>query len=230
MSNMILAILLIVSGVLLSLNSFSLSVFSALLAGSIGRGHPAKTRHIIALNYLSSYWIVLAFVGVVFVALFNAIDLNLLKTIGLALGLLCVLDGLFAIKNYFWNKPHNRVPATVLAKIHKLVFKRNNPVSSLYLGLYSGLGSLLNFGIITITFAAIFALARPTSYLWILLLPLSMLIPLKIIYFLIVNKVKASAVYKWHEDGQAVMKLSFGLIHIAIGWLLLLILNGSIGL
>jgi hypothetical protein len=52
--------------------------------------------------------------------------------------------------------------------------------------------------------------------------------PLIIILLMVAGGAKISSVKKWKEDSKGVMRLFIGLLLVTLGWLLILIANGTI--
>jgi cytochrome c biogenesis protein CcdA len=52
--------------------------------------------------------------------------------------------------------------------------------------------------------------------------------PLIIILILVASGTKISVVSKWKEDSKGNMRLAMGLMFVALGWILILIANGTI--
>jgi len=53
-------------------------------------------------------------------------------------------------------------------------------------------------------------------------------LPLIIILIMVAGGTKVSAVAKWKEEGKGTMRLALGLMLVALGWILIMIANGTI--
>jgi len=53
-------------------------------------------------------------------------------------------------------------------------------------------------------------------------------LPLIVILFMVAGGAKLSAIAKWKEDSKGTMRLFMGLLLVALGWILILIANGTV--
>jgi cytochrome c biogenesis protein CcdA len=98
------------------------------------------------------------------------------------------------------------------------------------LGLNSAVFSLTVIGGVLLGLAAITVLTGSSFGIWFMLLfAFCLITPLVFIYLYMARGLKISAVLKWKEESKGVMRLSIGLVHIILGWLVLLLLNGTLG-
>jgi len=229
MSDISLLTLIVVSGILLSLNPFSIAVFSALLAGALGKGHPKSVFHTIAMSYLISYAALLTFFGMALVGIFSLLPYTFLLSLSLAISVISIFWGIVTIANFFWYGTFDDVPKSIYNVLHKYSVKKNSPGSAAYLGLIAASSSFVSNTIMILSFVTIVSLLKTGSPSWMLLLAIILIIPLIIILISCLNGTKISTILKWKEDSKAIMRLSSGLTYILIGWIILLILNGTIG-
>lgn len=229
MSNCNLFLIFIVAGILLSLNPFNIALFSALLAGSFGKGHNTNTIHGTAVAFLLTYAACIALLGMALLEALSSISISLLDHLGLVVAVMMVIWGLVILKDFFWYRSGKAVPRKLHGLLHIYTVKQNDPLGATILGFLAALISLLSTGLAVIGFAVITALLRPFSPAWMLLLAGILLIPLVLIFIHGLRGLKISAIIKWKEDNKAIMRLSIGLTHIVLGWIILLLLNGTLG-
>jgi hypothetical protein len=229
MSSISMLVLLLTVGLLLSLNPFNLSVFSVLLAGTLGKGHPKAKVHNVASTYLIVYWLATALLGIALVLILGHLPDKTLQTSALIISGLMILWGTISLKNYFWPRLHFKVPAVWHDLLHKHTVKRHSTNSALILSLSAYLISLGGIGLQLLALATIIALLTPEVPQWMLLPASCLVLPLIFIYQQILKGFRVSALLKWKSDSGAMMRLSLSLVQIVLGWLILLILNGSIG-
>jgi cytochrome c biogenesis protein CcdA len=53
-------------------------------------------------------------------------------------------------------------------------------------------------------------------------------LPLLVILFMVAGGAKISAVARWKEESKGAMRLFMGLLLISLGWILILIANGTV--
>ncbi len=229
MSSINMLVLLFAVGLLLSLNPFNLSVFSALLAGTLGKGHAKAKVHNVASTYLTVYWLATALLGVVLVLVLGHLPDKALQISALVVSGLVILWGTISLKNYFWPRLHFKVPSVWHDFLHKHTVKKHSTSSALVLSLSAYLISLGSIGLQLLALATIVALLTPQVPQWMLLPASCLVLPLIFIYQQILKGFRISALLKWKNDNGAMMRLSLSLVQIVLGWLILLILNGSIG-
>jgi len=229
MSNFSLLELIIVAGLLTALNPFNIGLFSALIAGTFGKGHPRATVHAVVASFLFTYSVFLALLSVGLIEILDILPIKTVAVIGLMIALMAVLWGLVLVKEFFWYGIHDNIPHRIYGVLHKYTVKRNNPAGGAILGIITAGTSLLNVSIQILSLSVIIALSKPNVEWWGLLVPLVFVMPLIIIFIFSLRRFKISAILKWKEDSKAIMRLSGGLTLIILGWVILLLLNGVIG-
>ncbi|MEI6237322.1 MAG: hypothetical protein WCP03_01840 [Candidatus Saccharibacteria bacterium] len=229
MSLVNIVLLIIVSGIVISLNPLSISVFLSLMAGALGKGHSHKRFLLVTFLFLSTFAAILAILGFTIIRVFNLMSTDLLASVSIAIAVATILFGLISIKDYFWYDRRIKIPAEIQDLLHSKTMKQNNPYSSINLGAVTAFASLANTGILLLTLSTILALSGQGGDFLMILPALCFVVPLVVILTLVSNGTKISALIKWKEDSKPTMRLETGLMHIILAWILLLMLNGSIG-
>lgn len=228
MNDINMAILLLVTGLILSLNPFSISVFTSLLAGALDKAHNRHRIRFIAVSYLWFYWALISGIGALLVWPLSLLsEKNLQITALVASGLIIVL-GMIILARYFWDKSHKQVPQILKKLVHSHSVKKSHPLNAMVLATLTSFVSLVGVGLQLLALAVIVALLKPSQPQWMLLPGLALIIPLKLIYLQILRGYKTTTILKWRDEAKTTMRLSLALMHIALGWIILLILNGSI--
>jgi hypothetical protein len=229
MSEQNVILLIIVASLVISLNLLSLSVFSALMAGSMGKGHGRKRLSGIVLMFLITFVALLGLLGVTLIRMFNVMTLDLLASLGLAIATGAVIYGLVSVKDFFWYNKRPKLPGSIYSVLHSRTVKQNNLFSAANLGLVTAFTALGSMGIQLLCLIAIFSMFRYEPVALMLIPALCIALPLLILFILVIKGTKISAILKWKEDTKNLMRLNNGLVSITLGWILFLILNGSIG-
>jgi hypothetical protein len=228
MNSLGMVILLLVSGLILSLNPFNISIFTWLLAGALDKAHSRRKIRLIAIIYLWLYWLLIAAFGIVLILLLGLLTDTGLQILALVVSGLMIVLGVINLGQYFWNRPHKQLPRIIQKFLHMHAVKKNSPTSALVLATLAGWISLTSVGPHLIALAVIVRLLAPTEPLWMLLPATALILPLKLIYLQVLKGYKTSTILRWKDESKLTMRLGFALVHIALGWLILLILNGSI--
>jgi len=229
MSDYSLAVLFILVGLVLALNPLSISVFSALMAGAIGRGHPRRVLRNLSLMFILTFSLFLALFCIFLARIFNAVSVDIIASVGIAVALAAIVVGLVNIKDYFWYGPKIKMPKSLHQVVMNNYLGKNNTVTAAYLGVIAGFSIVVTAGVELLCLAIILALLRPNTFLLMIVPAICLTLPLLIIFVGVYRGIKLSAILKWKEDNKPLMRLSAGFVAVLLGWILLLILNGSIG-
>jgi cytochrome c biogenesis protein CcdA len=222
-------LLIVISSVVVSLSPLTISVFLALSAGALGKGHSNKRYTLTSLLFLGTFTTILAVLGFTLMRVFNLMSVDLLSSISITVAVAAIIFGLVSVKDYFWYDKRIKIPAEIYDLLHNKTMKQDNPYGSINLGAITAFASLANIGILLLSLSAILALSGQGDDLLMLLPALCFSLPLAIIFILVTRSTKISALIKWKEDSKPAMRLETGLMHIILAWILLLMLNGSIG-
>ena len=95
-------------------------------------------------------------------------------------------------------------------------------------GLLACLVSFGSIGLQLLALAVVITLLAPTAPQWMLLLAVCLILPLKLIFWQVFKGFKVSVILKWKNETSTVMRLGLALVNLALGWLIFLILNGTI--
>ena len=118
MSNTSLIALIVVTGALLSLNPSTIAIFSALLAGSLGKGHSKIERHGVALSFLLSSFFMYTIIGCLLIIFLNLFSHLALLNISFAIAIASVLWGLVNVKDYYWYGKHRDISVRLAKTLH----------------------------------------------------------------------------------------------------------------
>ena len=161
-----------------------------------------------------------------------SIPLIFSQYISITVGTLVVIGGIIEIKDYFWYGV-----GFSLAIPHKFAKKIKDKMNNLsvlgiiLLGVFVAAVELPCTGgpylAITLLLAQNFNFS---AFLMLLLYNIIFVAPLLIILFMVMAGVKIKNIQKWKQMNKAYMRLFAGVTLIILGWLLILIANGTINL
>ena len=180
--------------------------------------------------YVFAVFITYLIAGLGLIYFLSAIPLFVTEYISLFVGSIIIIAGLIEIKDFFW---YGRgfslgIPVYFTDKIHK--FAKNTTIPGvLLLGAFvsgvelpcTGAPYLAIITILSLNFNA-------TAFLMLVLYNIIFVAPLLFILILVAAGVKLPALKKWKQDSRGYMRLFVGLLLIGLGWLLILIANGTV--
>src|SRR3989338_2367465 len=201
-------------------------MISVLLAGK------QSTKRMLFLGslYIFSVMTVYFVAGLGLIYFFAALPIIIAEYLSITVGVLIIFAGLLEIKDYFW---YGRwfsltIPPVFAKKLHNYTSKATVP-GVIFLGAFVSAVELPCTGA---PYLAIITLLSQyfdfTAFLLLVLYNVVFTAPLWIILFLVAGGVKLHNVKKWKQDSRGVMRLLIGLLLIGMGWLLILIANGTI--
>lgn len=229
MTNQGIILLLAISGFVISLHPLLLSVFIALIAGAFGKQHKKPYVFTISLSYMFALAIVICLFGFGTSLVFNSLSFEQRTYTALVIAVISVLWGIYSIKEYFWYSLH-RTPRQHISKLlHNKTMKQNSIANATILGFATAYAALFTIAIPVITLTAICSLLRPLTTGWTIYFVIGLLTPLLCIIIAALSGFRLSALIKWKEDNKAILRLSTGLLAIILGWIIFLLLSGSMG-
>lgn len=229
MTDQTIILVMIISGILLSLHPLLLSVFIALIAGAFGKNKQRSSVYTIAGSYILALSVVVGLLGLGLSMLANSLSSSTLYRVGLATGIVAVLWGLFSAKDYFWYGSHPRTPGHITELLHRRTTDQISAGSALVLSFAAAYAALFTIAIPVAALSIISSLVRPLQPSWILIFVIGLSVPLVSVLIAAGRGLKLSAILRWKEDNKAILRLSIGLLNIILGWIIFLLLSGSIG-
>ncbi len=215
-----------------SINPCAIGVL--ILMVSVILGAKKSVRKLLMLGGLYVFAIFLTYLaaGLGLIYFLASIPLFVAEYLALAVGSLVIFAGLFEIKDFFWyGKGFSlQIPSYFANKIHK--FSQNLTIPGvMFLGAFIAGVELPCTGA---PYLAIITLLSLNFNFWAFLLlviyNIVFVTPLVAILVLVVLGTKVEKFHIWKETSKGYMRLAIGLMLIGLGWLLILIANGTINL
>lgn len=229
MSSVNLFYILLISGLLLSMNPASISVMTSLMSGAIGKGYSRRKQSLIALVYMSTFFAFFVISGLALANVIQQLPTNLIKYVGVFVSGFAIIWSIIKIKDYYFKTTKNKIPRITHKTLHYRTVKNNSPPSAVVLGVTSGFASLPSAGLALALVTLLLTLNHSDKLILNLsIFAFALLASQIIIFILCIKKFKMSVILKWRADNQPVMDLTIGLITIFLSWLILLVINGSI--
>jgi len=180
--------------------------------------------------YIFAVFLTYLIAGLGLVYFLANIPLFVTEYLSIIVGTFIVFAGLIEVKDFFW---YGRgfslgIPVYFTDKIHK--FAKNTTIPGvLILGAFVSGVELPCTGAPYLAIITILSLNfNITAFLLLVIYNVVFVAPLIVILILVAFGVKLQHVKKWKQDSRGYMRLFIGLLLIALGWLLILIANGTV--
>jgi cytochrome c biogenesis protein CcdA len=216
-----------------SINPCAIGVLILMVSVIMGTGKNS-TKRLLTLGgaYIFSIFVTYLIAGLGLVYFFSAIPIVIAEYLSLAVGVLVILAGVLEIKDYFWYGQgfSLQIPPKAAAKIKEMSNSNTTTVSGIMaLGAFVAAVELPCTGA---PYLAIITILRVDwgliPFFLMVLYNLVFVLPLIVILIMVAGGAKLSSVKKWKEESKGAMRLFIGLLLVALGWLLILIANGTI--
>ncbi len=213
-----------------SINPCAIGVL-ILMISVILAGHKSVGRMLVLGGlYIFAIFMAYLLAGLGLMYFLGSIPLFVTQYISIAVGVIIILLGLVEIKDYFW---YGRgfslaIPVHFANKIHDL--SKNVTVPGvILLGVFvaavelpcTGAPYLAIITILSINFNFV-------AFLMLVLYNIVFVLPLIVILLLVAGGTKLPVIKAWKQEARGFMRLAIGLLLIVLGWLLILIANGTI--
>lgn len=186
----------------------------------------------IGLLYIGAVFVTYLVLGLGLIAFVASIPLVWAEYVSIAVGVVVVGAGLLEVKDYFWYGEGFTlsIPGKYAQKI-KGKMRKLSIATVFFLGIFVAIVELPCTGgpylAITILLAQNFNFS---AFLLLVIYNIIFVLPLIIILFAVLFGMKVQNIKKWKQSNKEYMRLVTGLILIALGWLLIMIANGTINL
>jgi cytochrome c biogenesis protein CcdA len=213
-----------------SINPCAIGVLILMISVMMGGSKSTKRMLLLGSIYILSVLIVYLLAGLGLMYYFSTLPLYLAEYISIGVGILIIIAGLLEIKDFFW---YGRwfslaIPYAVSKKIHQFSSK-TTVLGVIFLGAFVSAVELPCTGA---PYLAIITLLSQnfdfTAFLLLILYNVIFVLPLIIILLMVASGMKLHKIKRWKQGARPYMRLMMGLLLVALGWLLMLIANGTI--
>lgn len=213
-----------------SINPCAIGVLILMISVILGNQKSVGQMLLLGGFYILAIFTTYLLAGLGLLYFLAAIPLFVTEYISIFVGAIIVLLGLVEIKDYFWYGEgfSLRIPVMFTDKIHKMA--RNVSVPGVILtgafvaGVELPCTGAPYLAIITIL-STNFNLS---AFLMLVLYNIVFVLPLILILILVAGGTQLPAIKQWKQETRGLMRLAIGLLLVALGWLLILIANGTI--
>jgi cytochrome c biogenesis protein CcdA len=214
-----------------SINPCAIGVLILLVSTLVAAKKKEKMLKI-GLLYISAIFITYFSFGLGLTAFMANIPLYVAEYISIVVGVLVVIAGLYELKDFFWYGQgfSLAIPHKYVAKIQEKM--RNVSVGTvIFLGAFVAAVELPCTGgpylAITLILSQNFNMA---AFIMLIIYNIIFVMPLIIILMMVFFGVNLNHIQDWKQNNKANMRYAIGLLLVGLGWLLMLIANGTINL
>lgn len=213
-----------------SINPCAIGVLILMISVMLGAKQSVSRMLLLGSLYVFSVLIVYLLAGLGLLYFLSTIPLWLTEYLSIAVGILIVFAGILEIKDFFW---YGRwfslaIPGKFVERIH-IMSRRTTIPGVILLGAFVSAVELPCTGA---PYLAIITMLSQyfdfTAFLLLVFYNLIFVFPLIFILLLVAGGMKLHKIKSWKHRNKSYMRLLMGLLLIWLGWLLMLIANGTI--
>jgi cytochrome c biogenesis protein CcdA len=214
-----------------SINPCAIGVLILMVSVVLGQGGSPARLLKVGSAYIFAIFATYLIAGLGLIYFFSTIPIVLAEYLSIAVGMLVIVAGILEVKDFFWyGKGFSlQIPKKYADKIHDWSTTNKSVWGVMALGAFVAAVELPCTGA---PYLAIITILRIDFTIWAFLMMvlynLVFVLPLIVILVMVASGTKISAVSKWKEDSKGNMRLAMGLMFVALGWILILIANGTI--
>ena len=223
-------LLVIIAAIVASVNPPDISVIGMSLACLLGKGKHPRHAGIHTISFALGIFISTAFISTVWHFFILALAPNIAGYLGLLLGTLVAIFGLFEIKDYFWYGRgwSFKLSKKAEAQIHEWTKNHHSHWRGFLLGIFTNFKLSHYTLVLVLATTTLTALIEPSKSYTGLLWAGAYTLPLIVVALLIIAGAEPHSLTAWKEQSKHLMRLSIGLAYVLIGWTLLTVLSGGL--
>src|SRR3989338_3307758 len=213
-----------------SINPCAIGVLILMISVMLGAKQSTSRMLLLGGLYVFSVLVVYFLAGLGLLYFLSTIPLWITEYLSISVGILIISAGILEIKDFFWYGKwfSLTIPGRFVEKIH-LLSNRPTVPGVIFLGAFVSAVELPCTGA---PYLAIITMLSQyfdfTALMMLVLYNIIFVSPLIVILLLVASGKKLYDVKKWKEDNRGAMRLFIGIMLVAMGWLLILISNGTI--
>jgi len=217
-----------------SVNPCAIGVLILMISVMLTQKHSRKRMLVMGGFYVFAIFITYLLGGLGLLYGLSIIPLYVAEYISIVVGLLIITAGLIEIKDFFW---YGRwfslgIPVSISKKLHGMV--ENSAASIVGISLLGAFVAAVELPCTGAPYLAIITLLSQnfdfSAFLLLVAYNVVFVLPLILILIMVVGGFELSTVQEFRLKGRPYMRLFAGLLLVFLGWLLILIANGTINL
>ena len=215
-----------------SINPCAIGVLILMISVMLGAKQSTSRMLLLGGLYVFSVLVVYFLAGLGLLYFLSTIPLWITEYLSISVGILIISAGILEIKDFFWYGKwfSLTIPGRFVEKIH-LLSNRTTVPGVILLGAFVSAVELPCTGA---PYLAIITMLSQyfdfTAFLLLILYNIIFVLPLVAILAAVMLGTKVQDLARWKQSSRAHMRLAIGIILIILGWLLILIANGTINL
>ncbi|MBS3096503.1 GAP family protein [Candidatus Woesearchaeota archaeon] len=219
----------VVTGLIDSINPCAIGVLILLISIMISF-NTKKEMLFYGLVYILAVFATYILAGFGILYFLASVPLYISEYISISVGSLIIIAGLIEIKDFFWYGQGITlaIPPERAKQIHEMTKKLTLP-GVIFLGIFVAGVELPCTGA---PYLAILLLLSQNfnfaAFLMLVLYNIIFVMPMIVILLMVNFGVKIQKIKRWKQNNRAYMRLATGIILVFLGWLLILIANGTI--
>lgn len=214
-----------------SINPCAIGVLILMISVVLSGGGSTKRLLSLGLAYIFAIFMTYLIAGLGLIYFFSTIPIVLAEYLSLAVGAFVIIAGLLEMKDFYWyGKGFSlQIPSKFAKMIQEYSTNKKSLGGVMFLGAFVAAVELPCTGAPYLAIITILSVNFNFAALMMMVLyNFVFILPLLIILFMVAGGTKVSNVKKWKEENKGAMRLFIGLTLIGLGWLLILIANGTI--
>lgn len=221
---------IVITAAIDSINPCAIGVLILMVSILLGKKKSVSSLLYYGFLYIGSVMLTYFLAGLGLAYFFTKIPLVITEYIAITVGTIIVFAGLLEIKDFYWYGKFFslEIPYYFSKKIDKYA-SNVSTAGVIFIGIFVSAVELPCTGA---PYLAIITLLSQyfdlTAFLLLILYNFIFISPLIIILLLVASGKRLYDIKKWKYDNRPIMRFSIGLLLIAMGWLLILIANGTI--
>lgn len=221
---------ILVSAAVDSINPCAIGVLILMISVVLGSGKSVGRLLLLGSLYIGAIYVTYLSAGLGLIYFLANIPLSMTEYLALIVGSFVILAGLLEIKDFFWYGQgfSLQIPPYFAKKIHDL--SKNVTIPGVII-----LGAFIAGVELPCTGAPYLAIITLLSlnfnfqaFLLLLIYNVIFVSPLVVILLLVALGTKVTAIKQWKQANKTYMRFAIGYLLIGLGWLLILIANGTI--
>ncbi len=213
-----------------SINPCAIGVLILMISVVLGGKNSTKKLLLLGSLYIGAIFVTYLLAGLGLIYFLASVPLYVAEYLSIIVGSFVILAGLLEIKDYFWyGKGFSlQIPSFFADKIH--AYSKNLTIPGvIFLGAFIAGVELPCTGAPYLAIITLLSLNFDfQAFILLVIYNIIFVLPLVVILLLVVAGVSVNKIKDWKQANKGYMRFAIGLLLIFLGWLLILIANGTI--
>jgi len=219
-----------ISAAIDSINPCAIGVLILMLSVLLAGRNTLKRMLLLGIVYILAVFITYLAAGLGLLYFLASIPLYITEYIAITVGVLIIAAGVIEIKDFFWYG--KGFSLAIPARYAKMIHQQSERTTLGGIALLGVFVSAVELPCTGAPYLAIITMLSQyfdvTAFLLLILYNIIFIAPLVIILILVSSGKKLYEIKQWKQSNRGYMRLCIGLLLVAMGWLLILIANGTI--